>query len=296
MEIQKEFNDLDAKTQRLILTAQSFELTEHDIYLRIARKTKDPQNRQILEKIADDELRHHDFWAEYTGRRVGKAYLLALFYYFIVRIFGLVFGFKLLERAEERAQVNYADLGKIVPGALELQKDEDRHEQELLNMIEEERLDYVGSMVLGLNDALVELTGALAGLTFAIQNPSIIAASGLITGIAASFSMAASEFLSKRADGEPNAGKSAIYTGLAYIVTVVLLILPYLLLSNPFISLPITLAIAALIILVFNYYLAVAKDLDFKKRFWEMFGISMGVAVFSFGIGFLVRIIFKVDI
>ena len=92
--------------------------------------------------------------------------------------------------------------------------------------INEERLNYTGSIVLGLNDALVELTGTLAGLTFALQNTKLTALAGLITGIAASFSMAASEYLSQRSEGESErASTSALYTGVAYICTVALLIL-----------------------------------------------------------------------
>ena len=83
---------------------------------------------------------------------------------------------------------------------------------------------YTGSIVLGLNDALVELTGALAGLTLALQNAQIIAVAGLISGIAASLSMAASEYLSIRADGRSHALYSAFYTGVAYMMTVLFLI------------------------------------------------------------------------
>ena len=93
-------------------------------------------------------------------------------------------------------------------------------------------------MVLGLNDALVELTGALAGLMLALQNVKLISLSGLITGIAASLSIAASEYLSTRSE---DIGKhpvsAAIYIGIAYIITVTLLILPYLLLTNYYLDL-----------------------------------------------------------
>jgi VIT1/CCC1 family predicted Fe2+/Mn2+ transporter len=153
--------------------------------------------------------------------------------------------------------------------------------------------------VLGLNDALVELTGTLAGLTFALQSGQLVAVSGLITGIAAALSMAASEFLSSRAENDSKAGRSALYTGLAYIVTVILLIMPYLVVpqhgNGIFISLAITLAIAVLIILGFNFYVSVAKDLPFKQRFLEMFGISMGVSVLSFVVGLIVRNVFGID-
>ena len=155
----------------------------------------------------------------------------------------------------------------------------------------------MGSIVLGLNDALVELTGALAGLTFALQNTRVIALAGLITGIAASFSMAASEYLSLKSEGQgERALKASVYTGLAYIFTVIFLILPYLLISNYFICLAVTLAIALLIILFFNYYISIAKDYSFKKRFLEMALLSFGVAAVTFTIGFLIRGFFNIDI
>ena len=164
-------------------------------------------------------------------------------------------------------------------------------------MLEEKKLEYVGSIVLGLNDALVELTGTLAGLTFALQNTRLIAIAGLITGIAASFSMAASEYLSTKSEGNgENALSSSIYTGIAYIFTVIILIIPYLLFTNYFVCLGLTMSLAVLIILFFNYYIAIAKDLNFGKRFREMFFISMGVAAFTFGIGYLIRIFLGVDI
>ena len=111
-------------------------------------------------------------------------------------------------------------------------------------------------MVLGLNDALVELTGALAGLTLALRNTRLVALTGSITGIAAALSMAASEYLSTReegADPSKSPAKAALYTGVAYSLTVLALILPYLLISNPFVCLALTLSAAILIIAVFNF-------------------------------------------
>ena len=152
-------------------------------------------------------------------------------------------------------------------------------------------------MVLGLNDALVELTGALAGLSFALQNTRLTALAGLITGIAASFSMAASEYLSTKADEDHHTAlKSSLYTGTAYIITVILLVLPYLLFNHYLVCLGITIGVAILIIFVFNYYIAVARDLDFKKRFTEMAVISLGVAAFSFAIGYVIRLALAIDV
>jgi VIT1/CCC1 family predicted Fe2+/Mn2+ transporter len=109
------------------------------------------------------------------------------------------------------------------------------------------------------------------------------------SGIAASFSMAASEYLSKKSEGDENALRSSFYTGTAYILTVALLILPYLVFAHFMVCLAATLTIAILIILGFNYYIAIAKDLPFKKRFFEMAAISLGVSAITFGIGVIIR-------
>lgn len=218
-------------------------------------------------------------------------------YYIISRIFGISFGLKLMEKGEKKAQIKYKEISKIVPIAEEIEKDENEHEKQILELIEEEKLKYIGSMVLGLNDALVELTGALAGLTFAIQKTNLVAIAGLITGIAASLSMAASEYLSTKAEEEKKEPfKASFYTGLVYILTVLFLILPYFIFSNPYTSLIFTIFSAILIIFIFTFYISIAKDIPFKKRFLEMISISLGIATLSFLIGYLVRIFLGIEI
>lgn len=273
-----------------VLLFQEIEITEHHIYKRLAQRINSPKNSRILEKIANDELRHYKGWKKYSDQEVQPNWLKIWYYYFLNIIFGFTFAVKLMERGEEAAQANYKSVSNVIPEAKKYEAEEDKHEQQLLGMLEEERLEYAGSVVLGLNDALVELTGALAGLTLALQDVKLIALSGLITGIAASLSMAASEYLSTRSEETTkDPVRAAIYTGIAYIVTVALLVLPYLLFNNYILDLVITLTIAVLIIAVFNYYISIAKDEPFRERFLEMAGLSLSVALFSFGIGYLIR-------
>ena len=153
-------------------------------------------------------------------------------------------------------------------------------------------------MVLGLNDALVELTGSLAGFAFALQNTRLIALSGLIVGISATFSMASSEFLAARSEGRSDALKSCSYTGVAYLLTVIALIAPYLIFpTHQFIpALLCMLAVVILIIAGFTYYTSVAQDQPFKSRFMEMAIISVSVAVMSFVVGILAKRFLGVDL
>lgn len=290
-------NMLDSEQIKLIKQFQKNEITEYYIYSRLSRSIKSKKNAKILQDIGDDEMRHYLFWKKFSNADVRPNKLRIFKYFWIAKIFGITFGIKLMEKGEEGAQEAYKKVCEFIPEAQQIVDDEDAHEKELIGMLEEKKLEYVGSIVLGLNDALVELTGTLAGLTFALQNTKLIAVAGLITGIAASFSMAASEYLSTKTEGNGSkALASSFYTGLAYIFTVIILILPYFLFTNYFVCLGMTMTFAVLVILLFNYYISVAKDLDFKKRFWEMFIISMGVAAFTFGIGYLVRIFIGVDI
>jgi VIT1/CCC1 family predicted Fe2+/Mn2+ transporter len=286
------------KTIKRLLGFQKNEITEYHIYNRLSQKIKGEKNKKVLRQIATDELRHYNFYKDYTGKDVKPSKRKIFKFYWIARIFGLTFGLKLMEKGEERAKNVYEEVATELPEVKNISEEEDEHEQELLNLIEEERLNYISSIVLGLNDALVELTGTLAGLTFALQNTRLTALAGLITGIAASFSMGASEYLSNKTEGNNSqeAFKSALYTWTAYLITVIALILPYLLLSNYFLCLILTLAVGIIIILVFNFYISVAKDLSFRKRFLEMSAISLGVAALSFGIGYFIRIFLGVDV
>ncbi len=281
---------LSEHVKRQVLKFQQTEITEHHIYKRLAKKVTPTENAQIIEQIAEDELRHYNDWKKYTNQEVEPRWFIVWFYYLVSVIFGFTFGIKLMEHGEEVAQENYASVAAEIPEAERFQHEEDAHEDRLIAMLDEERLQYAGSVVLGLNDALVELTGALAGLTLALQNEKLIALSGLITGIAASMSMAASEYLSTRSEQTTKQPvRAAIYTGIAYIITVTLLVMPYLLVTNYILALVITLTTAVIIIAVFNYYISVAKGEPFRARFLEMAGLSLGVAAFSFVIGYLIR-------
>jgi VIT1/CCC1 family predicted Fe2+/Mn2+ transporter len=288
--------DISPELRSRLLAFQKTELTEYHIYDNIARRLKDDSNRQVLEKISADELAHAHLWQKYTGQEVKPDRWKIGFFTFISRLLGFTFAIKLMEMGEEKAQGNYAALSDSIPEMNRWISDEEAHEKALIGMLDEERLQYAGSVVLGLNDALVELTGALAGFTLALQNTRLIALSGLITGIAASLSMAASEYLSTGSeDTHKDPARAALYTGIAYVITVTLLILPYLLLPNYYIDLAISLTTAVLIIAAFNYYISVARGVSFRKRFTEMAGISLGVAAFSFGIGYLIRLWLGVD-
>jgi VIT1/CCC1 family predicted Fe2+/Mn2+ transporter len=298
--------ELDAATLKQVLRFQYLELTEALIYERLARRERNPANRKVLQQIANDEVRHYEFWKEYSGQEVAPSRLRVAWFSLLARLFGITFCVNLLERDEVNIAAEYRNILDIIPAARPIMEEEEAHEQHLLGMLDEERLLYTGSMVLGLNDALGELTGALAGLTFAFQNLRLVALAGLVTGIAAAMSMAASEFLATRTEGDArNPLRAAFYTGVAYLVTVFLLVMPYLALqpdapdllglSVLHQALGATLLIGAGIVGAFNFYVSVAQNQPFRRRFIEMCAISGGVALLSYGVAIMLRGYFDIS-
>ena len=282
----------------IIRQMQQNELTESVIYEKIAAFAKGDENKATLMRLAKEEKAHYEIWKKYTGTEMKPEKGKILKYTLIARVLGFTFAVKLMERGEEHAQEEYELLVNEVAESTSIRQQEEEHENALLSMLDEERLQYVGSMVLGLNDALVELTGSLAGFAFALQNTRLIALSGLIVGISATFSMASSEFLAARSEGRTDALKSCSYTGIAYLLTVIALIAPYLIfpVGQYIPALICMLVVVILIIAGFTYYTSVAQDQPFKNRFLEMALISVSVAVVSFIVGILAKKFLGVDL
>lgn len=281
----------DPKVMAMMLGFQKAEETATATYSRIAKRLKDENNKKVMTRIAADEKEHANIWKRYTGREVKPSRIKILWYVFLSYVLGYTFVIKLLESGEYAGAKSLEIMREEIPEVPHIIKQEEEHEKRLMDMLDEERLQYVGAMVLGLNDALVELTGTIAGLTFALGDTRTVAMAGIITGIAATLSMAASNYLAERANNNPHALKASVYTGIAYLITVVLLVLPYLLYPPHMCTAALVTMLATVVFIIafFNYYISVAKSQPFLKRFAEMVSISLGVAVIAFGIGLLAK-------
>ena len=290
----KQTFDIDV---RRIAEFQKNEITEHFIYKNLAKRVSGVKNRRIFAQISDDEMRHYNVWKNYTRQDIAPSRFKIWFYSVIGMVFGFTFAVKLMEGGEKAAQLNYERIAGAWDEISGIIRDEEEHENALLMLLDEERLQYTGSIVLGLNDALVELTGALAGLTFALQNNRIVALTGMITGFAAALSMASSEYLSTKTEASSKSPfKAALYTGIAYILAVVVLIVPYLFMNDIYLSLGLAFAGAFMIVALFNFYISVAKGVPFRSRFLEMAGLIVVVAGISFLAGLGIRFFFGVTV
>lgn len=283
--------EIDSDLKRELLRIQNKEITEYNIYKKLSEKTKG-NNSKILKQISEDEFNHYKEWKEITKLDVKPNRLRIIKYLFIHQIFGLMFMMKLLEGNEEKAQINYQKITKELPRTNKIINEEIKHEKLLIDMIDEKRLDYLSSIISGLNDAMIELAGELAGFTFALQNPALIGFAGLIAGIAQFLSSSASEielFLTERTLENKKAIKKSFLEGSIYLITVFFLIIPFFILQNPFFGMAIAGFNSFIIIILFTYYVSVVKDLSLKKLFSITILITLGIGLLSFIIGWIVK-------
>ncbi len=269
------------------------EITEHHVYLRLAGWCRG-RNSEILAQIAGDELRHYGQFKQIVGVDVKPARIKMFFYLLLSRVLGLTFAMKLMETGEVMAGAAYEKLLGEMPDIARIIEEEAKHEKMLLGGIEEESLGYLSSVVLAVNNALQEFTGIAVGLTFALQDSRAVANTVLISGMAASLAMAASEYLSQKAEGKTaghgrRAAKAAALTGTAYVLIVLLIVMPFYLLDGHFVALATTLCLVLVVITLFAFFMATVKEMRFSRLFVEILLLAMGVVGASFCIGMLAR-------
>ena len=289
---------LTQKQFKLLLSFQKDEATSSKLYAQIAERIKDKENKKILQRISKEEYFHAEIWKQYTHKKVKPNMFKVFFYYLISFLLGYTFVIKILETHEYKGIKALQEIKEKFPEVETIIKQEETHEKELIEMLNEERLNYVGAMVLGLNDALVELTGTIAGLTFVLTNTKLTALAGIITGIAATLSMATSNYLAEKANGNKKALVACFYTGIAYLITVIFLTLPYLICPKEMYvhALGLMIAVVIFLIFIFSSYISIVRSEKILPRFIEMAGISLSVAFISFLIGLGAKTFFGLDL
>ncbi|MEM4429512.1 MAG: VIT1/CCC1 transporter family protein, partial [Acidilobaceae archaeon] len=244
------------------------------------------------------ERKHYEFWKSFSGDCSGYSRLKLFLLILSRRILGLTFTLKLLERHESRVIESYKLYLNRLNGEArskleEIIRDEITHEKSWLDeMAEKESIvKYLGFIALGLADAIVEITGTHAGFLGATEVTLVAGVAGLIVGLSAAISMSGAAYLQAKHGGleeklRPNV--SALTTGIAYIIAVILLALPYFLTKSMIIAFTASLIVALILIALFTIYGSIVRDRDFKKEFIETTLILLATAIASFLFGVII--------
>ena len=265
------------------------------IFKAMAEREKDASRRKVLEQLQEKEYEHYEFWRGYT--KITEVPQVSSFgvhiRVIIAAILGLTFTLKLLERFESDVVEGYQQLvdtidKKYKAGLEAILKDEMEHESFFLSQIGEGRLRYMSFIVLGLADAIVEISGVHAGFLGVTSSTLIAGVAGLVVGFAAAISMASAAYLqSKQETGKPSV-PAAVSTGVAYIIAVVLLALPYFITDNMPYAFGSSIVIAIFLVAGFTFYGAVINDTKFSRDFFQAVALTIGTAIATYFFGLLV--------
>jgi VIT1/CCC1 family predicted Fe2+/Mn2+ transporter len=264
---------------------------DHLVYRELARRERNGPRRELLERLAEMERKHYEFWQSLVPSHKPKFYSLRFRVILLLRaLLGLTFVTKLLERHESEVVRRYREVLERVDGDVrerveEFLRDEEEHERALLSQIDEPLLRYIGFIALGLSDSMIEVTGVHAGFLGVTASTIIAGVAGLIVGFAASISMGVAAYLKAKSELRSKPVTSGMVTGTAYLLSTVLLALPYFTTHDMLLAFSGSVILAILLASFFSYYVAVINDSSFKREAVENVVLIMGTAAATFLFG-----------
>ncbi len=280
------------------------ELTEYVVYHRLAQMEKNPENRAALERLSEQEHGHYDFWKsllpEADAKKIHPRHYTVWGISFLRIAFGVTFITKFLETHETGAVQKYQNLAASIPEShrerfAQIIEDEKSHERALIGQLKERRVSYMGFIVLGLADAIVEITGVHAGFLGVTGSTLIAGVAGVIVGFSAAISMGSASYLQAKQDTEKSALLSGFLTWVSYFCSVVLLALPYFLIHVMLPAFVVSTSVGILLVAGFTFYGAVVFDRKFWREFAETVGLMLATALATFLLGAVVGAAFHIN-
>jgi VIT1/CCC1 family predicted Fe2+/Mn2+ transporter len=280
------------------------EYTDYVVYKKLSGLGFERRHKfsGTLKRLAAMEYGHYRFWSKYCPERKvtvsnAKVYLIIL----IRLLLGVTFAVKFLERNEMGTIKKYKEVARQIPqrDRAEFRKmvaDEVEHENTFAGQFDEPHIKYISFIVLGLADALVEIAGIHAGSLGIYNKTELAGLAGIIAGAAASIAMASAAYAQAKTGFKGSATLSAIYTGISYFITALILATPYFLTTVMVDALTISLACAIVLIAFISFYGSVISGGVFRKDFIEITSIMLGATVALYLIGLVIRYLTAITI
>jgi vacuolar iron transporter family protein len=278
------------------------EYTDHTVYTALARREKNPLFRKALEELAESEGVHLEFWRRYAPNSVPSVGRAKVGLIILTRfLLGLTFTLKFLERHEDSVIRRYRSVAHLIPPADKrkfesMLDDEEHHENYLMGEVHEDRVKYISFVVLGLADAVVEISGIHAGSLGIFDRTELAGLAGIVAGMAASIAMASAAYAQAKQGFEGSAKWGAIYTGVSYMFTAIFLALPYFLTGSMIAALGSSLTVGVVLVAMLTYYDTIISSRSFGRQFAEMAGIILGASLALFLAGTVLRQLFGIMI
>ncbi|HUB92348.1 MAG TPA: VIT1/CCC1 transporter family protein [Candidatus Saccharimonadales bacterium] len=311
--------------KRLVRGLFRDEIVDYEIFTRLAKRERDGDLKVLLGRLAKMEKAHMRIWAEMAGTKepeLGMASWTMAFkiYAFIAArmLLGVAFVIMLLGKNEIAALERYNNAIRSVKLSAMDRKlldtviaDEKYNEVDLKEKIKEYKgqLNYIRSIVFGLNDGLVEVLAAVAGIAVVATSGSIVIVAGVIIGISGTLSMAGGSYLSAKSHnlmediGEDEKSRlnmtpmqEASYTGVYYFLGSLVAVVPFILGLVGFEGIIAAVVLVSLVLTTVSVIVAVVSGTSIRKRVFEMLAISLGAVVVTVILGTVARTYFGVVI
>jgi VIT1/CCC1 family predicted Fe2+/Mn2+ transporter len=269
------------------------EFTDYIVYKKLSGLGFEKRHRfsGTLKKMSAMEYGHYRFWMKYCPNQKIKISNLKVYLIIFLRLaLGVTFAVKFLERNEMSTIKKYKDVARKIPQKDQAQfkriiADEVGHENEFVKQFDEPHIRYISFIVLGLADALVEIAGIHAGSLGIYDKTELAGLAGIIAGAAASIAMASAAYAQAKTGFKGSATLSAIYTGISYFFTALILATPYFLTNVMIYALTASLIFAVLLTAFISFYGSVISGGAFWKDFIEITSIVFGATVALYLIG-----------
>ncbi len=295
----------------------SSEMFHYDVLKRLAKMETDDNLKPLLERLSDLEMKHSLMWKRIVRASDYKPLyrknpLVIDSIALIRKIFGLEMTIKIMEYGEMSKEVELdRDLKKLNLNKRELaavkrirgseEKEEDPLKDKLLKY--SEILNNIRSIILGMNDGLVEILGAVAGFAVALRVPSVIIVAGLITAIAGTLSMTGGSYLSieyekslYKTKKSGSATSAAFYTGVAYIIGSLFPLLPFILGLNGYYAIAISVIITGIVLGIVSTIISIVSDTGIRRRIFRTLLISLGIVAVTITLGIYARAVLHINI
>ena len=281
------------------------EYTDYLVYKRLAESSriKNPKMKEILDTLSKTEYRHYEFWRKYAppdARISGNTWIVYLTLLLRI-ILGNSFAIKYLEKHETAVIRKYKSVKGSIPEADqrefdEMVRDEEEHENTFMDQMQGTYIKYISFVILGLADAIVEISGIHAGSLGIYHSTRITGLAGIVAGASASIAMASAAFAQAKQGFQGSPTISAIFTGVSYFINAIILATPYFLTQSQLTAISTSIILAILIIAFISYYNSVVSQSHFLRDFSELAGIMLGASAALFLFGLLIRSLFGITI
>jgi VIT1/CCC1 family predicted Fe2+/Mn2+ transporter len=273
------------------------ELTDYLVYKRLStiKIERNVKLKKTLARLSGMERRHYLFWKDYCAEQEVKVSSFHVYMVIFLRyLLGVTFAVRYLERGEERVIRRYKEVAHLIPAKGKkafnrMLADEVEHEMDFAKQFESPHIRYISFIVLGLADALVEIAGIHAGSLGIYNSTELAGLAGIVAGAAASIAMASAAYAQAKTGFKGSAALSAVYTGISYFLTAVVLATPYFLTKVMVTALFTSLIFAIILIGFISFYGSVIANTVFKKDFIEITGIMLSATVALYLLGTAIR-------